>query len=478
MVADYVPVDFTLFKVNHWEILELGNHRNPPAIKAPTEYVEYSWNITATSWPYGTSLLAGLGQTLEITEQLITDINAYLHKAAFPGGLFQIGDENAYPDPDDLATMQSKIANWEPGFNYATSYAVDYKVVGPASAETRILNDVITYLKERLIDGLMMAPVSKQYSRTMASMEQMQDQSFLSVVLPVQRLLKRVIERQVYRPYLEQLGYSVLNVPKVSFTPPDEDRDEQAAYYIPLVRTGLITREAAARELGIEDVDVPSEEDLMAMQPQQGGDDEDVKTPESDTEDQLQEMLARVRDGGTQNPEFFRAQEKWVTVDAGTDSSRPVWIDDNSTNSVQQKLDYIKSVKDELPSSHSKNIKQIQVKTKVTHDYYGTFRPWESKIIIREDALEERSHARHVIYHEVGHSLYQEVVWAKTDNWVDFWNGNESIMPNGYSQSNPSEGFAECYAYYNREKFDDIKTVPLHKDIVAWFDRNLGKDYE
>jgi hypothetical protein len=88
------------------------------------------------------------------------------------------------------------------------------------------------------------------------------------VIIPIQRLLKRVIERKVYWPYLEARGYSVRNVPRVSFTPPDADKIEESEYYGLLVDKRIITPEAAARELGIDEADVPEPEPLLPELPQ------------------------------------------------------------------------------------------------------------------------------------------------------------------------------------------------------------------
>jgi hypothetical protein len=198
--------------------------------------------------------------------------------AAFPMGLMQVGDNTDRPTSDELASIHSTHKNAVPGERFTVSYPIEYKVIGPATAETRILGEVLAFLQDRKIDGLMVAPISKQHQRTLASAEVMEDDTDTGIVLPVQRLLKRVVERQVYRPYLmtrgqsvknvPSLGQSVKNVPSLSFHPPDEDREEQALFYIGLVNANIISREAAARELGIDPGDIPSEEDVMKqMQP-------------------------------------------------------------------------------------------------------------------------------------------------------------------------------------------------------------------
>jgi hypothetical protein len=267
MVKSYKPSSYENYAVGDWEILadDARQSRSPPLIRTKEEIAEFSWNITSTSWPFGTSLLTGLGQTLEITEQLIDDLQEYMHKSAFPNDLIQIGDSDDKPTQTQVSDIASDMKSLEPGERRVTSFTIDHKILGPAPSETNMLDTVLTYLKDRLVDGIMVPPISKQHQRTLASAEVMEDDTDLSLIIPIQRLLKRVLERQIYKPYLMARDFSWKNTPKVSFHPPDENRDEQAAYYIPLVQANIITREAAARELGIEPVDIPSEEDVMRM---------------------------------------------------------------------------------------------------------------------------------------------------------------------------------------------------------------------
>jgi hypothetical protein len=266
IVRDYKTLSYNHYAVDRWELTTNRMSARPPLTLSPESFAEFSWNRTSTSFPFGTSLLVGLGQTLQITEQLIDDLQEYLHKAALPTDIVQIGDNNDRPNRSDLSALASQIRNYTPGERFVTSFVIDVKTLGPAAAETRMMGETLAFLKDRLVDGLMVAPISKQHQRTLASAEVMEDDTTLSLIQPIQRLLQQVLEKQVYKPFLVSKGYSVKNVPKVSFHPPDENRDEEAAYYIPLVQANLITRKAASRKLGIDERDIPSDAEVLAMQ--------------------------------------------------------------------------------------------------------------------------------------------------------------------------------------------------------------------
>ena len=263
LVGEYKPLTFRNFDVTRWEILAGGYSASPPNTLDEGRFAEFSWNKTNSSWPYGTSLLMGLASTIEIINHLVTALDGYMENNAWPCGLFQVGEEADRPTNDALSSIVSKIRNRTPGEQFATQYKIDYKVIGPAAGETRILADALNFLKDRLIDGTLVPPVSKQQQRTVASAEIMDDNTFQAIVIPMQRLLKRVLESQVYWPFLKTQDMSVQNVPSVSLVPPTKGRNADAQYFISLIGAGLITREAAARELGIKPEDIPTQADLL-----------------------------------------------------------------------------------------------------------------------------------------------------------------------------------------------------------------------
>ena len=73
---------------------------------------------------------------------------------------------------------------------------------------------------------------------------------------------------------------------------------------------------------------------------------------------------------------------------------------------------------------------------------------------------------REVIFHEVGHSVWDKNV-DKWGSWIDFWQNNKVEMPNDYAKLTPEEGFAECYAAY--------KMGPVNPGVNKWFSKNYEK---
>jgi len=216
------------------------------------EIVHFPWNVTSSSWPYGTSQLVGLETEFEILEQLESDIKEFEHKNAFPKEIWQVGDGNFIPTGTDIDAVKAKAKQWDPGDYLITSYPIEHKVGGVGDREVRNLNDILTFLKQQLVDGLMTPPVSFQYSSTYASSKEMMSQQRANLVVPIQRLIKRKLENEVYKPYLESLGYSVkYDVPRVSFEDAEAHKVDIADYYTKLVASKIMPPRFAAKELGV-----------------------------------------------------------------------------------------------------------------------------------------------------------------------------------------------------------------------------------
>jgi hypothetical protein len=222
---------------------------------APTwtadEIVHVPWDVTSYTWPYGTSLFVGLETEFEILEQLEVDIKEFMHKTAFPKEMYQVGDGQFMPTGDDMTVIQSKVKNWEPGEYIVTSYPIEHKAGGTGDSQVRNLNDVLAFLKAQLVDGLMTPPVSFQYSSTYASSKEMMVQQRANLVVPMQRLFKRKLETEVYKPFLESRGFSVKDVPTVHFEDAEAHKVDVADYYVKLSGAGIIPPRFAARELGV-----------------------------------------------------------------------------------------------------------------------------------------------------------------------------------------------------------------------------------
>ena len=223
--------------------------------KVPTwdaeDIVHIGWNITTATWPYGTSLLVGLETEFDILEQLEADIKEFMHKNAFPKEMFQVGDGQFVPTGDDITAIKAKAKNWEPGEYLVTSYPIDHKSGGTGDREVKDLNNVLIFLKSQLVDGLMTPPVSFQYSSTYASSKEMMIQQRANLVVPMQRLFKRKLETEVYKPFLESKGFSVKDCPSVTFASPEAFNPDVADYYSKMVAGKIMPPRFAAKKLGI-----------------------------------------------------------------------------------------------------------------------------------------------------------------------------------------------------------------------------------
>lgn len=216
------------------------------------QIIHFPWNITAFSWPYGTTLFSGLGQVFEILEQLQFDVQEFMHHAAFPYELWQVGDGQYVPLGTEVESIQSAIKNWEPGEHHVTSYPIELKTGGTGDRTITNLNDILDFLYNECIDGLMMPPISKQYNSTEASAKEMMPWARANLIQPMQRIIKRIIENQVYNPLLELHDYSLKVCPKLSFESPDAHKDEEMEYMSQGVMAGILPAKLAAEMLGLD----------------------------------------------------------------------------------------------------------------------------------------------------------------------------------------------------------------------------------
>jgi len=216
------------------------------------DLIHFAWNITPKTFPYGTSLLTGLDTVFETLDQLRTDIKEHMHHSAFPYELYQVGDGQYMPDDAEVSAIRSSVKKWKPGEKHVTSYPIDLKTGGTGDKPVSNLNDILNYLKDECIDGLMVPPISKQWSSTMASATEMLPWAQANLIRPMQRIIKRKIEHDVYQPYLESLDYSVKVTPKLEWEAPDAHKDEEAEYWALQVQSGIVPAEYAAMEQGFD----------------------------------------------------------------------------------------------------------------------------------------------------------------------------------------------------------------------------------
>ena len=216
------------------------------------ELVHFAWNVGAY-WPYGTSLLVGLDVDFEILEQLKKDIKEYAHKQAFPKDLWQVGDKDTPMTTDDVNAVRTVIKNWEPGDEFVANAPINHIAGGTGGTPMREAGIVLDFVKDELIDGLMVPPISKQYNATQASAKEMMPWAMANLIRPMQRLIARKIEEEVYKPLLESQGFSMKVCPSIRWESPDANANEDADYYVKLVNAQILSPKAAANELGYAD---------------------------------------------------------------------------------------------------------------------------------------------------------------------------------------------------------------------------------
>lgn len=242
------------------EVDDVGNitrwRQNLWAAKTPpswssNEIVHFAWNITTQSWPYGTSILVGLETILDTLEELEVNANKYMEKQAYPYEVLQLGDGTFMPTPAEVSSVDSKWKSRDVGENIITTYPTQMHQGGTGGAPIRELSNILDFLYDEVIDATMIPPISKQYNATEASAKVMMPHAHATLITPMQRLIRRKIEGEIYKPYLEDLGFSVKTCPKLLFAPPDAHKEEDGEYYSKLVTAGIAPPRWAAKKLGI-----------------------------------------------------------------------------------------------------------------------------------------------------------------------------------------------------------------------------------
>ena len=216
-----------------------------------SEIIHHSWNVTTQSWPYGTSLLVGLEVVLGTLQQLEVSAKDYMEKQAWPYEVLQVGDGQFMPDASDLSAIQSKWKGRRVGENIITTLPTQMHKGGTGGSPIRELHDLIDFMYNEAIDSTMIPPISRQYNATEASAKVMMPHAHATIVTPMQRIIKRKIEEEIYKPYLESRGFSVKASPSIVFHPPDFHKEEDGAYYSQLVIAGIMPPRFAAKKLGV-----------------------------------------------------------------------------------------------------------------------------------------------------------------------------------------------------------------------------------
>lgn len=214
--------------------------------------IHFPWNVTSTTWPYGTSQLVGLEGEFEILEQLEDDIKEFMHNGAFPNELYQVGDGKFMPQPDEVTSIRSDVRNWKPGEKFVTSYPIAKVSGGTGDRTISNLNEVLDFVYNHIIDGGGIPPISKQWNATNASAEEMMPWARANLIQPIQRIIEETIREYLYKPYLMMRGYSVKVCPRGKWESPDAHKDEEAEYWALQVQSGIVPAEYAAEAQGFD----------------------------------------------------------------------------------------------------------------------------------------------------------------------------------------------------------------------------------
>jgi len=197
-------------------------------------------------------LLVGLENECEILEELEANANAYMEKQAWPYELWQIGNGQFMPGDNEVQSIRSKWRNRSIGENMITSYPIDVKPGGTGGQPIQALHELLNFTKENIIDAVMVPPISKQWSSTMASAQEMMPWARANLIQPMQEIIGTILEEAVYKPFLELQGFSVRVCPSVKWEAPDAHKDEEAEYWSLLVQSGIVPPEFAAEQLGFD----------------------------------------------------------------------------------------------------------------------------------------------------------------------------------------------------------------------------------
>ena len=176
------------------------------------EIVVFTWDVDE-NYPYGTSLLVGIDRELDIIDNVLSGIEKHMKRSAWATHIVQIGDGTYTPGETELAGFRRQIRNGEVGQTIITNAPIGKETLGAGDTETQMVPDVLKFEDAQITDSLMIPPLSSLVSSTQASSIIATDYSRANLITPVQRIIKRVVENEVYWAYLEDLGFSRRVVP-------------------------------------------------------------------------------------------------------------------------------------------------------------------------------------------------------------------------------------------------------------------------
>lgn len=214
--------------------------------------IPFHWDVTSQSFPYGTSILVGLDTEFEILEKLEDNAQDYMEKQAWPYELLQLGNGEYMPTDTELEAARKKWDKRQIGENIITTMPSDLKQGGTGAHPLQALDRLLHFVKDNIIDGSMIPPISKQWSSTEASATEMMPWAYANIIAPMQQIIAFTIEDEVYRPFLEGLGFSVRVCPEMKWEAPDAHKEEESNYWALQVQSGIVPAEYAAEQQGFD----------------------------------------------------------------------------------------------------------------------------------------------------------------------------------------------------------------------------------
>jgi len=216
---------------------------------------------------FGTSLIESVMLSVITSGQVDRDIKDYLHKSAWPKEMYQVGEPGDKVDDSTVSEAYAKVKRWKPGDSYIANYPVKYTACGVGQVESRAFPEIIKVLNNRSIDGLIVPPLSMLYNATEASARAMLDDLQVAIIQPIQRIWKRKIETEIFKPLIVGEAIDEKFTPSIDFMPPTEEEISLKAkriieMYVAGLQWGapLISREEARAELDIKDLELKKEE--------------------------------------------------------------------------------------------------------------------------------------------------------------------------------------------------------------------------
>ena len=257
------------------------------------EVVVFTWDVDE-NYPFGTSLLVGIDRELDIIDNVLSGLEKHMKRSAWATHFVQVGDGTYTPGEDELRGFRRQVRNGEVGQTVITNAPLSSVTLGAGDTETQMVPDVLKFEDSQITDSLMIPPLSSLVSSTQASSIIATDYSRANLITPVQRIIKRTVENEVYWDYLEDLGFSRRVVPSLSFNPPEAGRLDEAKFWGELVEARIASPKQAAKDLGIDwDEDYWKEQELLMLKHQQA--DKTTTQPEKAPEAPEPKELEKVK---------------------------------------------------------------------------------------------------------------------------------------------------------------------------------------